>query len=66
MRIGFSPSNANLGELFKVEFILALLFYRLKPSFRYREFSEYFKIWKSQIIYGEVSKNPDKMEEDIN
>jgi hypothetical protein len=49
-----------------VEFILALLFYRLKPSFRYREFSEYFKIWKSQIVYGEVSKNLDKMEEDIN
>ena len=66
MRIGFRSSDANMGELFRVEFILALLFYRLKPSFRYREFSEYFKIWKSQIVYGEVSKNLDKMEEDIN
>ena len=66
MRLGYRPSDANIGELFKLEFILALFFYRLKPNFRYEEFSDYFKIWKSQIVYGEVNKTLEKAKENFN
>ena len=66
MRIGFKPSDAGIKEILTPEFLIALVLYRFKPNFRYREFSEYFKIWKSQIVYGEIIKNADKVEENVN
>lgn len=66
MRIGLKPSDTRVWETLKPEFILALILYRFKPKFRYSEFSEYFKIWKSQQVYGENVKNTNKMEENVN
>lgn len=66
MRIGFKLSDAEIGEILKPEFILALMSYRFKPTFRYREFSEYFKIWKSQLIYGDIIEKVSKVEENVN
>ena len=66
MRIGFKPSDAGIGEILTPEFLMAMVLYRFKPNFRYREFSVYFKIWKSRSVYGEITKNKDKVEENVN
>lgn len=66
MRIGFKPSDAGIGEVLKPEFMLAMIFYHFKPKYRYREFLEYFKIWKNQQVYGEIAKNGSQAQEKVN
>ena len=66
MRIGFKLSDAGIGEVLKPEFMLAMIFYHFKPKYRYREFLEYFKIWKNQQVYGEIAKNGSQAQEKVN